>query len=471
MRIDAAMRGLTGNAWIENIRCMFCKLKRDGKSMMLCDSCNGGAHYYCGPAPFAQLPPEAEYFQCIYCARYGGSFHPASNRPPPASSEVIQASIGSAILAGYAQATTTSDPGVLAHFLHWHAGVYGVPWLEHVDFLNADICARHRAEALAGYLVSLSNSDARTRNPKAVYQSLRRSFRLHNIKTDAFVSHSVAHRVILGLLRLHPPRRHTAKIGVTDTMLACALADASAADSSHSGFASRVHGLAALYSYCAGSRVSEVAATPKSVPRNKHSLRVRMFVSPTPDTLEIHPTSTKTTDWRNGSTATRPRIRVWCSNAAAGDDSTSESELVAFLVRALPAWFRVAQLSGNDCAFSFVHYTHGRAYHPHVSRDSLAGYTKSLAVRVGLPPEHFSTKSWKVGRVSHGVLRGISSPGLLARGNHLSRSANAHYRPTSVLSGPVLSVSTPPGIPHQFAADEVRRLSGSHGARRGTPNP
>lgn len=464
------MNGLTGDSWIESIRCMFCHLKRDGKSMMLCDSCNGGVHYYCGPAPFAQLPPEAEYYQCVYCARYGGAYHPSSNRPPPASSEVIQAGIGSTILAGYAHATTSSDPGVFTHFLHWHAGIYGVPWLEHVDFLNADVCARHRAEALAGYMISLSNSDARLKNPKSVYQSLRRSFRLHNLKTDAFSSHSVTHRVILGLLRLNPPRRHTAKLGVTNTMLACALRDASSTVPSHTSFASRVHGLAALYSYCAGSRVSEVAATPQSVPRNKHSLKVNMFVAPTPDTLEIHPASTKTTDWRNGSTATRPRIRVWGSNAAAGDDSTSESVLVAFLVRALPAWFQVAQLSDMDCAFSYCYHAHGRAYHPHVSRDSFAAYTKALATRVGLPPEHFSTKSWKIGRVSNGVLRGIPSSGLLARGNHLTRSANAHYRPMSVISGPPLSESAPPGVPHQFAADEVRRLSGSHGARRGAPD-
>jgi len=457
------MHGLTGDAWIESIRCMYCHQPSDGEAMMLCDSCNGGAHFYCGPAPFAQLPPAAAYYQCIYCARFGGAYHPSSNRPPPASSKDVQSGISSAILAGYANSTVSSDPGVFAHFRHWHEGTYGIPWLEHLDFLNADVCSRHRSEALAGYLRSLSTSDARMRDPKAVYQALRRSFRLYNMKTDAFGTGSVAHRVILGLLRLHPPRRHTAKIGVTDSMMALALADASVAESSHSALATRVHGLASIYSYCAGGRVSECAATPHSVPRNKHTLKVRMFVSPSPGTLEIHPSSTKTTDWRNGSAAKRPRIRVWCSDAAAGDDSTSESALVAFLVRALPSWFEVARLSGNDCAFSYVHLAHGRSYHPCVSRDSLASYTKSLAVRVGLPPEHFSTKSWKMGRVSHGVLRGISTPGLLARGNHLSESANEHYRPIAIVRSSALSSASSPGIPHQFAADEARRINRGHG--------
>jgi hypothetical protein len=75
-RVDAAVYDLVGSSRIDNIVCMFCKLSRDGANMLLCDSCNGGVHFYCGPAPFHELPTEAHYYQCIYCVRFGGSYHP-----------------------------------------------------------------------------------------------------------------------------------------------------------------------------------------------------------------------------------------------------------------------------------------------------------------------------------------------------------------------------------------------------------
>jgi hypothetical protein len=426
--------------------------------MLLCDSCNGGVHFYCGPAPFHELPAEAHFFQCVYCVRFSGSFHPASNRPPPAASELLQSQISSTILAGYAGSTVASDGAVFAHFRHWHECTYGMDWIKNVDYLNVPGCCRHRSEALSGYLYSLRESTARVKCPSTVYHALKRSFRLVGISTDAFGRDTCADRVLLGLARLYPARRHVAKIGVSDSMLALALADASGTGLDHASLATRVHGLAALFAYCSGGRVSECAASPRTVPPNKHSLKVHMFETPSPGVLEIFPLSTKTTDWRNSTASKRPRVRVWCTRTAAGvDDSLSELALVSFLVGALPEWFQCACLRSGDVAFSFRHHARGRVYHCAVLRDSLSSYTKNLASRASLPIAHFSTKSWKVGRVSHGVLRGASTASLLARGNHATASANVHYRPGADLVGPPLPASAPPGVPHVFALGEARR--------------
>jgi len=129
----------------------------------------------------------------------------------------------------------------------------------------------------------------------------------------------------VGLAQLYPAERHVAKVGVSDSMLALALADAAKTESDHDSLATRVHNLAALFAYCTGGRVSECASTPRTVPPNKHSVKVQMFVSPSHGVLEIYPSSTKTKDWRNSITSKRPWVRVWCVGTASVDDTLSES--------------------------------------------------------------------------------------------------------------------------------------------------
>jgi hypothetical protein len=212
-------------------------------------------------------------------------------------------------------------------------------------------------------------------------------------------------------------------------------------------------GLSALYAYCAGARVSEFASTNARTrvgrEQDKHTVLKNMVhsVDGGATAFEVFPRSSKTTSFGRRMSARPSVIRFEVCSA---DSDDPELRLASFLCGALVAWFHDAKGAPTDPLFSFVHDGRRKC----LVRSDFAMYTKGLGTACGLPASSLSTKSWKVGRVSRGVLSGVDSAALLRRGNHRSEAANRHYRPVVSRSGPyTLGL----GIPRAFALDEIRR--------------
>jgi hypothetical protein len=323
-----------------------------------------------------------------------------------------------------------------------------------LDFFNADRCRRHRAEAVAGYLTQVrASSTARVREPYGVLGALRRAFRLHSLVLDAFGPDGLAYSVARGMRMISPPVPQSRKVGVTVHMLAVARDDSLTTGASPQERFSRLLGLSALFAYVAGARASEFCATSVRVrdgfEQNKHTVLRRMVHVVSSGGLlravEIFPSSSKTTSYGRSIRA-RPKPIVFTNGQAA----EGELGLVPLLCAGIAAWLREAGSGPDDPLFSFRH----GSYRKCVTRDDFSRYTKAVAAQVHLDPTHFSTKSWKVGRVSHGVVAGESEASLLARGNHRTSSASAHYRPGAILYG---ATAASLGISAELALDEARR--------------
>ena len=97
----------------------------------------------------------------------------------------------------------------------------------------------------------------------------------------------------------------------------------------------------------------------------------------------------------------------------------------------LASWFRESGGIPSDPLFSFRHGSSRKC----CKRNEFVASTKKVAVAVGLDNSHFSSKSWKVGRVSHEVIARDSESALLAHGNHRSVGAYMHYRPGGLIFG------------------------------------
>jgi len=430
---------------------------------MLCDGCGSGCHFYCGPAPFSQLPAEADFWLCIFCARFGDSFHPTSGRPAPAPVPAVHALIDAAVAASYASSTIAYDDVVFNDFIQWYVVTYGFAVSSHVDFFNSDLCFRHRSEATSGYVAQLeSSSTARIRAPTAVVQALRRAFLLQNLRVDTMGTGTLTSHVVRGSRLLAGVTNHTRKLGVSHEMLILAHVDAANRGTSHELMLARMHGLASIFAYSVGARVSEFACTRAktrdgSYELNKHTLLNNMatfFPSVgVPLSLEILPLSTKSTSSSNPRARNRPRPIVLVASVQSG--GLSEVALSSFLVGALLRWKEDARSSPEDPIFSLRHLVHDRSYRTCCTRQSVSEYVKALARKVGLPTDNFSSKSFKISRVSHGVLRGEGEQLLLERGNHLATGSSRHYRPHAAFFG---NVPVPPsGVSSDFILGEARR--------------
>ena len=455
-RTATASRDLVGNDWVARIACRWCKSRHDDKNMLLCDSCGAGSHFYCGPLASPALPPDdGTLWICVYCSRGDNlNLWDADSRPPPMCNLQLQASIGVAVKAGYANSTIVRDDDVFEHFVEFLETNYGYVVRRHVDYFNADRCRRHRAEAVSAYLTSLRNSPtAKIREPSAAMSALRRAFRLHSLSLDAFEPHGLAHSVVRGLRMLAPPVPHARKVGVSEQMVLLARTDALNSDPAHHFRILRMLGLAALFAYAAGARASEFCATTVRVrdgaELNKHTILRRMTnVIMDGDRLlafEMYPKSTKTTGYGR-SIRSRPAAIVFANGPA----TEGEAGLGPLLCGGLTKWLGDAGGLPEDPLFSLRHGQYLKC----CLRSDFVAYTKALASSVGLDASHFSSKSWKIGRVSHGVLAGEGEASLLARGNHRTSSANAHYRPRALLVGALGSAL---GIPDSLARDESRR--------------
>jgi hypothetical protein len=451
-----ASRGLVGDAWLERVACRWCRSRSDEGSLLLCDSCGAGCHYYCGPLATEKLPPDdGSLWLCLFCTRGDNvNLWDAESRPPPMANMELQTGIGAAVTAGYAGSTIVRDDDVFAHFTSFVTDVYGYEMTRHHDYFNADRCRRHRSEAVAGYLTTVRVSpSARVREPFCVLGALRRAFRLHSLVMDAFGPDGLAHSVARGLRMIVPPVPQSRKVGATVDMLSAVRADSLSAGVSPQERFTRMLGLAALFAYAAGARASEFCTTSVRVrggrELNKHTLVRRMvhvvYVAGLLHAIEIFPASSKTTSYGRG-VRSRPKPIVFLNGPAA----EGEPGLGSLLCVGIAAWLREAGSGPEDPMFSFRH----GAFRKTCTRDEFSAYTKAVAASVHLNPAHFSTKSWKVGRVSFGVVSGESEGALLARGNHLTVSANVHYRPGALLFG---AAAASMGISAELARDESRR--------------
>ena len=416
-----ATRGLVGDDWLASIACMICRNPGDSKNLLLCDLCGGGLHYYCGPVPSAHLPPnDGSLWFCMYCRAGESSSVSHTLRPPPMANLDLQARIGEAVLAGYAGSTTSHDAVIFGHFADWCHTEYGFALVNNVEYYNSDQCRRHRVESLAGFLACAHEGPRR--NAGALFHSLRRSFALHTLRVDAFVPNGTAAMVVRGAAVLHPPVTRPKTVGATASMLTRARQDATILQSDPQSMLLRMQGLSAVYAYAVGARVSEIAATRVAtsggVELNKHTV-LRSMVRVSPSAVEVFPISSKTT----GPAKRKPEVYLFRSGDCA---NLGEASIDAFLCAEVSRFLLDALGLPEDPVFSFRH----GIYRKCLTRDMLARYTKELGSLDGLHPDWCSSKSWKVGRVSHGVERGCSEAELLARGNHRSVTANKHYRPS-----------------------------------------
>ena len=443
-RVDMATRGLVDGDWLASIACMFCRHPGDSKNMLLCDLCGGGCHWYCGPAPSARLPPsDGTLWLCTFCRSGESASVSHVLRPPPMANLGLQARIGEAARAGYAGTTTAHDDVIFAHFVEWCHTSYGFALVANVEYFNSDQCRRHRVESLAGFLACAHEGPRR--NAGALFHSLRRSFALHSLRIDAFVPNGTAAMVVRGAAVLHPSVLRPKTVGATVAMIAQARQDASVSLCDPPGMLRRMLGLSAIYSYAVGARISELATTRVAVSGgwelNKHTV-LRSMVRYCPPTLEIFPTSTKTT----GPSRRRPDVLIFRGGDGA---ASSEIGLNAFLFAEITRFLADAGGLPVDPVFSFRHGIFLKC----LTRDALSSYTKELGSAEGLHPDWCSTKTWKVGRVSHGVERGCPETELLARGNHRSSSSSKHYRP----SGRAAVVFCAAGISRELALGEISR--------------
>jgi hypothetical protein len=369
------------------------------------------------------------------------------------SNSDLQTAIGRAVTASYAASTIVRDDVVFADFERFVESNFGYALAQHVDYFNADRCRRHRAEAVAGYLATVrESSSASLREPFSVLAALRRAFRMHALLIDAFEAEGAAQAVVRGLRMLVPPVPQPRKVGVTESMIRMAQSDA-LGDSSRP-LLHKMLGLAALYAYVAGARASEFCATSLHTrwgrERNKHTILRNMTnvitVAGRDLSVEVFPRSSKTTGYGRGSRS-RPTAFAFCASHVVD----GEAGLGALLCGALAQWLRRVGGAPSDPLFSFREDS-GRLCS--CTREDFSLYTKTLASLTGLDPVHYSSKSWKVARVSHGVVAGESAPALLARGNHRSVGANQHYRPGASLFG---AAAADVGISTELALDEARR--------------
>jgi hypothetical protein len=448
-RVAMASRGLTEDEWVASVSCRWCRSRHDESNMLLCDSCGAGCHYYCGPVALTALPPDdGTLWLCLFCTRGENlAIWDVESRPPPMSNHALQESIGKAVMDGYAASTVVYDDRVFVDFSNFIELNYGYVLARNVDFFNGMRCVRHRSESVSGYLTSLDESlSAPLKDPFAALCALRRAFRLHSLLTDAFGSDGLSVQVARGLRMRKPPVPQIRKVGVTSDMLLMARADASGSGLDWTSMMIRLLGLASVYAYCAGARVSEFAWTNTL---NKHTVTRDMvhvvLVDGMPSAIEIYPRSSKNTSFGRRISARPGVIRF---NRAVSNDP--ETDLMSFVCGALVGWLRDSSGVGSDPVFSFRH----GGFRKCLTREDFGQYTKGLSVACDLPPASFSTKSWKIGKVSRGVLNREDSACLLKRGNHRSLSANRHYRPVVSVSG---SVSLGLGIPRSFAGDEIRR--------------
>jgi hypothetical protein len=451
-RLAMAARGLSGSDWLASVACRWCRSTKDETNMLLCDGCGAGSHFYCGPLATEVLPPDDEsLWTCVFCTRGENiAIWDIESRPPPLSSAEVQARIGVAVVASYAASTLEYDDRVFADFEGFVEGNYGYVLGNQVDFFNSERCRRHRAESVAGYLSGVRFSlSAPLRDPYAVLCALRRAFRLHALCLDSFGAESLSHRVAQGLRMLSPPVCQPKKVGVTREMLLFARADASLVITDRVSLQRRMLGLAAVYSYCAGARISELASTSSVYTRRHTALWGMVHANYSGNTLmsvEVFTKSSKTTGPGRGARARPVVLEFHC-----GDALTEESELSAFLGGGLVRWRSDSGGLAEDPVFCFRH----GAYRKCLSRGDFIAYTKQLAELCHLPAASFSSKSWKVGRVSRGVLAGEASVELLRRGNHLTVSANRHYRPIVRALGRTPAPGL--GVPDDFARSEIRR--------------
>ncbi len=449
-RVAMASRGLNEDDWLSSVACRWCRSRRDESRMLLCDSCGAGCHHYCGPLG-TEVPPvdDGSNWLCVFCTRGENlSVWDIDSRPPPMSNMEVQTSIGLAVTASYAVSTLLYDDRIFSDFCLYIEATYGYILGRNIDFFNGDKCRRHRSECTAGYVSSLRTSDsAPLRDPFSAMNALRRAFRLNGLLVDAFGHDSLSLRVAQGLRILVPPVQQTMKVGVTETMLSLARRDALVLEIDRRSLYVRMLGLSAIYAYSAGARVSEFATTPRS----NHTVTWNMVrfrtVGDLISSVEVFTRSSKTTGPGRGPKS-RPLVLEFLSLQSA---STAEGELSSTLSGALWRWKTVSCGLPEDPVFAFRH----GSYRKTLRREDFVAYTKGLASECGLPPSNFSSKSWKVGKVSRGVLAGDSTSDMLRRGNHRSLSANRFYRPLVTSLGSVFSEGA--GIPDQFARDEVER--------------
>ena len=358
----------------------------------------------------------------------------------------LQSRIGEAVRAAYAGSTIVHDDVIFSTFCNWCEGKYGVALVLNVPHFNSDTCRLHRVECVSGFLAS-AHVDGYGRNAGALFHALRRIFTLHSVLTDAFAPGGTASNVVRGAAVLRPPRPRPKTVGATHAMVVRARLDVECQHVDPPSMLRRMLGLSALYAYAVGARVSEIAATRVSVAGgheiNKHTV-LRSMVRVSPSSIEVFPASSKTT----GPSKRRPNVLVFFR----GDCEALQSEegINALLCVEIARFLAEAKGLPEDPLFSFRHGLFRKC----LTRDMLSAYTKDLGSSCGLHPDWCSTKSWKVGRVSHGVETGAPEAELLARGNHRSATANRHYRPWG---RPVECVPAVAGISTELALDEIRR--------------
>jgi len=437
-----------GTRWLDTLPCMFCHQSDRPDQMMLCDLCGGGCHIGCNSVPFERVPHEDDRWLCLACAR-GVQWNPAWSRPSPVPVQSVQDSINVALVAGWAGATQAPDNEVfedfgLFHFNHW----FWKP-IERLEYFNSSVCLSHRALVVPGYLAQLATSStARTKNPKAACAALQRQFRMSGMVCDVFGWNGAATLLVAAIDKVAVVRVHPVCVGATENMVRAAAADSRLVGSDRATMIRRMLGLASLYAYVVGARVSDVAATktadatydPVSRSRlfgvecNKHTLLVSM-VSRAPDGMSvvIRAGSSKTTRAGASKASHRPRSMLFEDDGR--QDVDDERHLVTTVARELPRWIDDAKLSPRDMVFCFRHVMGNVEYLKRLDSREFGAYVKGLAAEDGLPTANFSTKSWKKATVSHSVLSGESESQTKARGQHASSSSSAHYRPTVQSAG------------------------------------
>jgi len=481
-----------GGDWLHEIRCLWCKGNHDPDNIMLCDACNAGCHYKCGPAPFDSMPPETDHWLCAFCARRA-AWNPAHGRPAPLPSPEVTADIGEMLIRGLAGTTVVDDPVIFADWIHWHVCTFGFDPLENVDFYNSDVCYRHRNSTVAGYLAQLPRSvTAKTKVPDKACHAMKRMFRVYGLKTECvFGSNSTATYVIAGLSKTRTVVRHTTKVGVTEGMIRSALRDAALLGVDSVTLEKRMMGLTGILLYRCGGRVSDFASfsTSKGTGFNRDTMEVVTEGAPNPHVLLVRmvqcealtdntgsvigtrltlaPESSKTTDHRSTKPSRRPKTSVFEDRGGVITDD--EAGLAVFLARELPRWVRDAKLDDSDALMSFKHVSgvNDRSYHKHLTPSMVTADVQRLAgLEPGLLKTNFSSKSWKKSRVTHGVVLGEDSDSLRDRGNHATTSANTAYHSTVDFVGASSAPSF--GLTLEHAAAEVR-LSGRKAPLTSTP--
>lgn len=408
----------------------------------------------------------------------------------PPSDAPLQAGVARAVAASRRGTTTSGDDQELVRFRSFYESWFGLA-LEST-FLRAPATPAwvgHRTQAVAGYLTKLRGAvGARSRKANTVRLALIRAFSGRGWDVGVFATPIVCDTV-RGLEALHPPVRMPTILGVSEEMLKLTLRVAQLTTPRFRDLS--MAALGALLAYGLGSRVSELSATASlmtsdvdeagvlvlAVHRNRHTLLVSDIsavlasgaVRCLGDGLGDHGGVQRLGSatglhivQRSSKTITRPVTTSFVVTPGAA--AHSEAGLINLLIERVIAWVVAGGHRASDPLLSYR--LSGSEHHLRDLRASgFRAYTKWAANEVGFPSAHFSSKSWKVGSVSHGLMIGESASSVATRGQHASFSSTKFYD-VGHRAG-----AEPPsfGVPDRLVRLDIEREARERGAVAAAP--